>query len=59
MSELTTYFLNLFKDGCPYAADCEVHEEECDELPKVSELGHNVDCMWLDVFDIIEQERAS
>jgi hypothetical protein len=59
MSELTTYFLNLFKNGCPYASDCEVHEDECDELPIVSELGHDVDCIWLDVFDIIEQERAA
>jgi hypothetical protein len=58
MSELSKYFLKLFKNGCPFAADCEVHEEECDNLPTVSELGHNVDCMWLEVFDIIAKERV-
>jgi hypothetical protein len=57
MKKLSQYFLELFKNGCPYANECEVHEEECDQLPVVSEIGHDVDCMWLEVFDIITEEE--
>lgn len=58
MSKLAEYFKDMFKNGCPFVNDCECHVDECDKLPHVSELGHDVDCLWLEVFDLIKEEEG-